>query len=488
MTRLTALHISSNAIKYMVFRDAGAVAWDTAPLAVAVKNGFIQEPAILGQQLKSLFASGKIPVDRVICSLNGLPFSYRFFTLPKMDAPSTVEAITRMAKQEMPLAPEDMLLSWRAYPAEKEERQFLVTGINRRPVDALIKTFAEAGIKPYMMCLPHIALASLTSRDSAIIIDFEPDCSNITMVVQGVPIGMHTIPSFNADANLQDTTSQVIRELNRMTGFYNDNHPRNPIPDTTTIILNGELANEPETSKLLQSKTGYQVAVFKELPANTLAIPPEVPLANYAVNIGVALRGLAPGYSAADPATVHDINLAGIITEKSGAVKHKDVFKKILISVALAAGLFGLMAAYLSQNQVKDQISQLKTELQQFKEQLAQKQAAAKQAGLTEDSIKQLLAGTQQIKTEGQKLTNSRDIVNDLNFLTASMPPLTTFNSIDINATQISISGVTTIQERVVEYVRRIESSGVFKSASIIWINKSSYVDMDISFLIIIVR
>ena len=247
MTRLTTLNIGSNTIKYMVFRDAVAVAWGTVPLDGAVRNGLIIEPAATGQQLKDLFASAKIPDDRVICSINGLPFSYRFFTLPKMDAPSVDEAISRMAKQEMPLTPEDMILSWRAYPAVKNEWQFLVTGITRRPVDALIKTFSAAGIKPYLMCLPHVALASLTDRSNAIIVDFEPDYSNITLVVQGVPIGMHTVPSSGVDANLQDTTGQLISELTRMTGFYNDNHPRTPITDTTAILLTGELANEPET-------------------------------------------------------------------------------------------------------------------------------------------------------------------------------------------------------------------------------------------------
>ena len=473
----------------MVFRDAAAAAWGTVPLAGAVKNGLILEPATTGEQLKSLFASGKLPRERVICSLNGLPFSYRFFNLPEMDAPSLDEAISRMAKKEMPLTLEDMILSWRAYAADKEERQFLVTGVTRRPVDALINTLSLAGIKPVLMYLPQVALASLTNRNNAVIIDFESDYSNITLVVQGVPVGMHTVPSSGADASPQDLTGQLIRELTRMTDFYNDNHPKNPIADGTAILLTGEMTNQPETVKVLQDKAGYPVEILRELPANTLAVPPEVPLAAYAVNIGVALCDrVPPGHPATESVMSRDINLADIIAEREGAKKHKGSGKILILAAVLILGLAGIVTAFISQNQAGDEISQLKTELQQAKEQLAQIQDASKLTVKTEENIKQIIASTQQIKSESQKVFNSRDSVLDLNSLTQAMPPATTFNLINLNSEQISITGITTDQERVMEYVRAIESSGLFTAANIIWIDRGPTSGPGISFLIVIIR
>jgi Tfp pilus assembly PilM family ATPase len=487
MTRLTTLHISSNTIKYMVFKDAVAAAWGTVPLAGAVKNGLIGDSAAAGQALKSLFSSGKIPTDRIVCSINGLPFSYRFFTLPKMDTNSVDGAIFRMAKQEMPLAPEDMILSWRAYPAEKNEWQFLVTAVTRRPVESLIKTFSVAGIKPYLMCLPQVALASLTSRANAVIVDFEADFSNITLIVKGVPVGMHTVPSTGAGANLQDATSQLARELTRMTDFYNDNHPRNPINDTTAILLTGELSNEPETVKLLQDKTGYPVEILRELSSNTLVIPPEVPLATYAVNIGVALRDRAlPG--AGTPAPIRDINLTHIATERSAVKKQSGPGKNLVFSAILALGIIALIGAYLSQTRAEDKISQLKAEFQQSQTQLTQRQQSAALAGQIEASINQTIASTRQIISESQKIFSPRDIVNDLDFLTRSMPPATTFNYFNVIDSQISMGGITTSQERVVEYVRTIESSALFSTANIIWIDKGSGTGPSVSFMIIIIR
>jgi Tfp pilus assembly protein PilN/Tfp pilus assembly PilM family ATPase len=488
--KVTTLNIGPDAVRYLVFRDAVAVKWGTLPLEGAVKNGLIQEPAALGEQLKSLFASGRLPREKIICSISGLPFSYRLFTLPRMDTPSVNEAIARLARQEMPLALEDMYLSWRAYPAGQGEWQFLVAGVTRRPVDALIQTAAAAGIKPYLMCLSHISLAALTRRDNAIIVDFEPDYSNITLVVQGVPVGMHTVPPSGPEANLQDKTGHLIRELKRMTGFYNDNHPRSPIPETTMILLTGRLSPEAETIKLLQEETGYPVEMLNELPADTVVIPAEVPLATFAVNIGDALQdGLPHGYPAADPALVRDINLQKIIEERAGRKKHEGLSRKTLLAGALVIGIGALAFACLSQNQAVAEATRLQAELQQTKQELARLEESAALAGQTEANINAIIASTRQVEQQNQQIFNPRDNVSDLNSLTQAMPPATTFNTLDVTPGQISVAGITTSPEQVVAYVRNLEASGKFTAASIIWIDKVQNAgNTAISFLITIIR
>ena len=115
---ITTLNISSSAIKYLVLKGNRAIKHGSVPPAGPVNNGFILQPEIIADQLKSLFASKKLPRDRVICSVNGLPFSYRLFTLPKMEPEAFKEALLRVTRKEMPLALEEMYLSWQVYPAE----------------------------------------------------------------------------------------------------------------------------------------------------------------------------------------------------------------------------------------------------------------------------------------------------------------------------------------------------------------------------------
>jgi hypothetical protein len=481
--RLTILNIGSQSIKYVAFQNGSATAWGTEPLSGAVKNGLILEPAVTGQQIKALFASGKLPREKVIYTLNGLPFSYRFFTIPELDPASVDEAITRMARQEMPLVPEDMYLAWRAYPAAKDQRQFLVTGVARRPVDALIQTSTEAGIKPARLYLPHLALAALADENSAVIIDFEADYSNLTLVVDGVPVGMHTVPAAGAGPSVLDTAGQLGRELTRMTGFYNDNHPGNPLPESIKIWLTGESFGDAEVLKRIRENSGYPVESLKP-PAGALNIPLDMPLAAYAVNAGAAiLEKTSPAANESDYSC--EIDLANIVAGRTKIKKPTVTWKKWLPWAVITLGIIALAAAYVSHGQAEAQITSLKTGLQHYKQELTLRQDAASQAQQTLDSINRMLATTQQLKTENQNVSNPRDAVSDVKLLTQSLPPATTFGAITFSPAQISISGTATIQERVVEYVRTLEASRRFTSVSIIGIDRAV---TGVSFLITIVR
>src|SRR4030043_1178101 len=147
-----------------------------------------------------------------------------------------------------------MYLSWQAYPAENNEWQVLVTGITRHPVDNLIKTLAEAGIRPWLLDLPHLALARLAQQADAIIVDFEKDCSNIVMLVESVPRGMHMVPSLGAGASLHDEVGPVADKLTKMIDFYNGGHPGAPIKDRAKILATGELLDDKSTLEFFRQQ------------------------------------------------------------------------------------------------------------------------------------------------------------------------------------------------------------------------------------------
>ena len=98
MTTITTLNINSSSIKYLAASDDIITHWGILPSKDILKNGVIQQPLTTGKQIKALFASESLPDDRVICSINGLPFSYRVLTLPKLNAADLDEAISRAAR------------------------------------------------------------------------------------------------------------------------------------------------------------------------------------------------------------------------------------------------------------------------------------------------------------------------------------------------------------------------------------------------------
>ena len=484
--RITALNISSKTIRYVVLQNTTVTAWGTEPLVGSIRNGLILEPDEVALQIKAMLSSSKIAADRVIYSLNGLPFSYRFFNLPEMDDDSLNEAIVRMVRKEMPLAPEDMYLSWRAYPGVNEGQQYLVTGIARRPVDALRKMSSEAGVKSSALYLPHLSLTHLTDRPDNIVIDFEPDCSSLTLIVDGVPVGMHTVPSTGAEASLADMASQLARELNRMVGFYNDSHPNAPVSATTPVLLTGEPAGVLETLNLIQEKTPYPLEVLKRLPVNTVTVPSDLPLAAYAVNIACAIHDMANAPRRGAEATSREIDLTAATEERAKPPKQPRSWLKTLFWGALAVGAIALISGVVSQFQSISTLSQLEQSLTQSQQTLTQKQASVKQSTQIENVINQQIATRQKLDSELQMILHPRETVADMNLITRSFPAATVFNTIDVTQDQITINGVTTIQEKVVEYVRTLEASGSFKSVNIVWITRSG--TASIGFMITIDR
>ena len=227
---VTTLNISSSAIKFLVLKGHGKTKHGSVvPPAGAVKNGSILQPEIIVKQLKSLFSSQRVPRDKIICSVNGLPFAYRLFRLPKMEPEAFKDALLRAARKEMPLALEEMYLSWQVYPAENNEWQVLVTGLARQLVDNLFAVLTKAGIVPSFLDLQQLALVRLAKQKNAIIVDLEKDYSNIVILVEGVPVGMQIVPAMGQGAELPEEVRQVIDRINKMVEFYNGSHPKQPV-------------------------------------------------------------------------------------------------------------------------------------------------------------------------------------------------------------------------------------------------------------------
>lgn len=488
---LTTINISSNALKYLVARGTGVVDWGKLPLPDVMHNGIIRHPETAGERIKSLFASKKLPRDRVICSFNGLPFSYRLIALPKMAQPALNEAVTRAARREMPVSLDDMYLSWQAYPDGREEWEFLVLGVTPPPVNALVQTLSAAGIKPYILDIKHLLLAKLSNWRDAIIVDFEPDYSHVTLVAGGIPVGMHTIPSPGPAAQLQDEIGVLIDELVKMVGFYNGSHPQHPLSESTGLLLTGESSDRPNVAESIQNEIGYRV----EPLTPPLDIPPEMPVAEYAANIGAILKNaVSDRETGIDIPPFHSINLGRIISERKVHRKIGTTVRKLLFPAALAVGAGLLITAFQFQHQSAASIANLKSELEQSNQALNQSLTLFNQAEKLEGDISKLTASTQQLLQKNQVILSPEEYVSDLAQLTHAMPDSMSFTSIDMQANQIVVKGTTANPSPVVQFARNLEASGVFHQADIIWIKKteentggtSMPIDAGISFMVII--
>lgn len=483
--KVTTLNISSNAIKYVAAGGSGTIKYGSIEPEGLINNGLILQPDTIASQLKALFAADSLSKDKVICSINGLPFSYRLFNLPKMETKAFDEAVIRMIRKEMPMSPEEMYLYWQAYPTEKDEWQVLAAGIARQPVDNLIKTLRSAGIGLYFLDLQPLTLARLTDESDAIIVDLEKDYSNVVMLVDGVPQALNIIPSLGPEAAQQDDVRQITGRLTKMVDFYNGNHPQKPVDETIKVLVTGEMANDTKVVEIVRQELSYPV----ELLATDNEDLTDLPLHEYAANAGSVLMKVLPKKEAGKVLTPYrNINLAKIAGELRGVDTSARSLLKLLSPIILVGGLAALVFAFVSQNQAQTDIVQAQAALDQANLAFSQMQGSYTSTQEIQDMIDQILVQIDVVNSSYESVVGSLDFVNDISIITKSLPKGVVFTSLQINSGSINIFGVMNTTSPVVQFARNLEASGRFSKASISWIDRSNIGDYAFAFLIVITR
>ncbi len=470
---LTALNINANTLKVLARRGNAAVNREVALPPGSLRNGLILQPDAVAAEISKLFKSAGLSGHNVIVSVNGLPFSYRVLTVPALENTEFAEAVVRAARKEMSISPDEMYLSWQAYPAQNNEIPVLVAGITRHPVDTLIKTLTAAGIRPWLMDLPHLALARVSPFNDCIIIDYEKDCSNIVMMVDGVPRGLHMVPAFSAAASLQDQLAQVTDKLSKMVDFYNGSHPVKPIKEPAKVLVTGELLEEEKAFGYLQPQVGHPVEYLT--PAKNL--PFAWPLHRQAVNAGAALLG-AGMEKGSEPRTRY-FSLETIVSESRPRADVQGLLKKVLVPFGVMAALGFLVISCLSLQNVSKNVADLKTELNLANMTFDHKKDVASQAHIMETNIAELKATAAEIRRGRAEIYASQEYVDNINNIFSSMPEGMTFTNLEIGRDIITLEGVTLEAAPVVTFAGSLQTDGGFPKATVDWIDKPHLVDKD---------
>lgn len=482
---MTTLNLSSNFIRYVAIGGNGALKYGSVSPEGLINNGLILQPDVIAAQLKSLFNTKSLPRERVICSINGLPFSYRLITMPKMEPETFNEAVVRAIRKEIPISPEEMYLYWRAFPTDKSEWQVLVAGVTRQPVDSLIKTLREAGIPPYCLDLQPLALSRLTNEKDAIIVECEKDYSNVVMLVDGIPQVLNIIPSLGAQAAQPDEIRQVTGKLVKMVDFYNSNHPKQPVKDTVKVYLTGELSNDTKVVELVRQEVTNPVEFLK---AEQKSIA-KLPLHEYAVNAGSLFMESPPKKETIDTPPLHNIILGKIAAELNNVSTGGSGMKKTLLWGAVIAGILALGLAFFFQHQAQSDIDQVQSELTTVSAQYKGIQDATSHAKAIQDEIDQTRAQIKSAGTDYASVTRGNDYVSDIAAIAKSLPNNVTFSSFKLAAGQISLFGKADKSASVVLLARNLESIGGFANANVSWLNFSKSIDnLNITFQINITR
>ncbi len=463
----TTLCISNNSIKILSFKGKRISRWGSAALPEGlVRDGLITQPGVAAEAISSLFKSLKVPREKVIVSISGLSFTYRFLNLPRIKPDLLEEAIRRGAKKDISMPLNELYLSWQLLPPQGDEQTYFILGVSRHLVDALTQTLEAADIVPYLMDIQPLALARAAHRGNAIIVSLEPESYDIIIVADGLPTVIHTITPRSKGATLEDNITRLADELTKTVAFYQSNYPGNKLDDATPLLLTGELAEARDTQELLRSMTEYNVEILE--PA--LEYPSDLSVALYSVNIGLALKKLpARKPDKEDPVKFYDVNV-NLLEEKYRRVKTpKTSTKYVVISAALAIAVIFLYPLYQSKNQISADNSYLGDRQYRIDRELNLTSLIAEEASVTENITLELTDNLQTILGVHQEILGSRgDYVSEYGEIISSLPESLYLTSIDINKESIIVEGETESVFTVVEYATRLEENGDFLKIRIV--------------------
>lgn len=467
------LSISATSIRLLSVQRGRVKWWGNAPLAPGlVRDGLILEPKAVGAAIDALFKSTKASKKRVITCLTGLSFTHRILDMPRMKPDLLEEAIQRVAKKEIPLPLEDLYLSWQAIDSKHDELALFVAGVPRNIVDAAVQTLAEIGVKPYIMDLKPLALARAANRENALIVALEPDCFDVVVVANGIPVIMHTITPREGGANIEDNTRRITDELSKAVTFYNSSHQENPLSPTTPLLLTGELSAAVTTSKLIQAETKYPV----ELLTPPLKFPHGFPVTLYTTNMGLALKEVpSKAVSKGDTTRFRDINL-NILSGKYKAEPRLPVLmRRILLPLSLTIAIGLLIPLYQANSKADAETMRLQTELSRVSQELYQARLGSDEAKQTEDTINEIAADVETLKQEHQDiLSKGGNFVDNLKFVINALPSEAYFTSIEIGTAQITVEGESDSSFTVISYATALESLARFSEVRIAEINEGS--------------
>lgn len=294
--RIITIDVDGTTIKLMEVRDKRIVKWASLSLEPTMAEGEIAlSPKTLGTAVKNLMASSGMEGKDVIVGVSGL-YSVNHI-LPISALPGrliTREAIEAAVAEVMTLPPDELYLSWQTITADDGEPDVLVVGVPREVIDAEMRALKLVGIHPRVLELEALALARAVNKEPALILNIDTADLDIIMVVNGLPEIMRTIAWRPDELSPEDRVEHLAITLELTVGYYDSNHPGAPLDPATPLFITGEMSEDPTLKERLPARVGYPI----ELLTPPLEYPEHLPVSQYAVNIGLTLRRMAPAKTA----------------------------------------------------------------------------------------------------------------------------------------------------------------------------------------------
>jgi len=467
-----ALEISGSEIRAVAVSLGRIKKWASAPLPPeAVKGGMVRDPQTLGVLIDSLFRIYRLPRERVIASVTGLPFIYRTVNMPAGQR-IAAEAIDRESRREMAVSREEMYVSWQLTEKRNQagENEYFAVGIPRQSLNPLIEALSMAGIKPYSIDIRPLALARMAARNEALIVSIDEDYVDIVVAAGGMVRVIHSF-SLNEKAGAgRNLASEISAGLNRAVKALERDFPRLNLSPDAPVLFTATGGSDDSLPQRIGQLSGRPVELLSMRPST----PAGMPSGAYDAALGMlskmrtSARGLPDQPAGAAGAGFHDIN----IDLYDGFKRvHPSRFQMVFVAAAaISLVLAGLVfLSFYMNNQAALEVAALQEEASKVSHSLslAQTQNQAALAARLDAQNRALSVSRQleDINNFSQSIAARRpDYAARLAFISSALPPGAAFKSIDFDAGKIRVNGSAQNGFDVLTLVSSLEESPYFNT------------------------
>ncbi len=250
-----------------------------------MQDGVVHDVQEVGTAIDGLVTEEQFSRQRVVVGITGLRAIPRIVTMPKMQGALLAGAVMREAKREMPVPLDEVYLSWQVIRDSGSQQDLFLLGVPRELVDSTVQSLHIAGLRADAMEVKPLALARAVNQ-SRVVVALEADSLETCIIADDVPVVMRSVsPVGEGHAGLEKL-SRMVEELSSTVRFYNDSHKDAALASDTPLYLTGGLVADPSLRQAMEGTFPYPIVS----PETSFVCPPGFPVAQYAVNLGLAMK------------------------------------------------------------------------------------------------------------------------------------------------------------------------------------------------------
>jgi type IV pilus assembly protein PilM len=467
--KVTTLFIRDTSINLLIMNGRQVEKWASLPLEPGlVSHGFISDEAQVAAKVKQLFKETGAQANKVITALSGHDSLYRIITLPELPEAIFPEAVKREARRTIPTPLEEVYFSYQRLTAPRGEGRIFLTTFPRNPVDALVRTLHQAGVRPYIMDLATLALCRIPNEPRAIIVNARLEHLDVMVIADRLPQVIRRLSLPGEAESLEERLPLIAEEFNRTVAFYNSTHLEKPLDLTVPVFVCGDLAEVPETWQSVVGGAGYSVS---SLPSSLEELPEGFNPNEFMVNIGLALKELL---SEKEDANFSLVNFNAL---PEAYVPPGFSIARVLVPVGIVLGIGLIIFGVIFVQYNSTHTEELRSELALVQSSVAQQQ---REITILRVQVGSVGATADGLNTRIITMERGRAVFyEDLNQIVKLAAEKVNLSSVNQGGSAVTVNGVASNEDDIFSYARDLRESGRFSE---VWIKSITESVSGISF------